>query len=110
MHTPAELQLQHCHLLKLLADGSFPLQVQQLSPVLLPSLCRCVWLKGECTYCRLKASLERLQRLTQSFTDALLAAFPARASALGKALGIQEERIQVGTKHALKTENHHAFE
>ena len=49
------------------------------------------------THCRLKASLERLQRLTQGFTDALLAAFPARATALGKALGIEDERIQVSS-------------
>ena len=45
--------------------------------------------------CRLKASLERVQRLTQAFTDALLAALPQRATALGQALGIQGERIQV---------------
>ena len=51
-----------------------------------------------CTYipgvCRLKASLQRVQRLTQGFTDGLLSLFPDRANALGAALGIQAERIQ----------------
>ena len=45
--------------------------------------------------CRLKASLQRVQRLTQGFTDGLLSLFPTRADALGAALGIQPERIQV---------------
>ena len=44
---------------------------------------------------RLKASLQRVQRLTQGFTDGLLALFPERANVLGAALGIQAERIQV---------------
>ena len=48
--------------------------------------------------CRLKSSLQRAQRLTQGFTDGLLSLFPARASALGAALGIQEERIQVRSR------------
>lgn len=52
------------------------------------------WILKPSTCCRLKASLERVQRLTQGFTDALLTTFPARANALGKALGIQDERIQ----------------
>ena len=45
--------------------------------------------------CRLKATLQRVQRLTQGFTDGLLSLFPQRADALGAALGIQAERIQV---------------
>lgn len=44
---------------------------------------------------RLKSSLERAQRLTQSFTDGLLAVLPERADTFGRALGIQDERIQV---------------
>lgn len=44
---------------------------------------------------RLKATLERLQRLTQGYTDQLLNLFPARASALGSALGLPKETIQV---------------
>jgi len=49
---------------------------------------------GVGTCCRLKASLERLQRLTQGYTDALLDVFPARAAALGKGLGLPEEPVQ----------------
>lgn len=52
---------------------------------------------------RLKSSLERAQRLTQSFTDGLLAVLPERANTFGRALGIQDERIQVkfpAAKHA----------
>ena len=52
----------------------------------------CVYIPG---VCRLKASLQRVQRLTQGFTDGLLSLFPDRANALGAALGIQAERIQV---------------
>ena len=44
---------------------------------------------------RLKASLERLQRLTQGYTDAMLEVFPSRAAALGKGLGLPEEPVQV---------------
>ncbi|KAK9806472.1 hypothetical protein WJX73_000758 [Symbiochloris irregularis] len=47
---------------------------------------------------RLKSSLERAQRLTQAFTDALLAVLPERADTLGRALGIEDERIQVFTE------------
>ena len=39
-----------------------------------------------------------MQRLTQGFTDGLLSLFPARANALGAALGIQAERIQVSAE------------
>jgi hypothetical protein len=44
---------------------------------------------------RLKASLERLQRLTQGYADAMIGIFPSRASQLGKALGLEEERVSV---------------
>lgn len=44
---------------------------------------------------RLKASLERLQRLTQGYADAMLAIFPDRAAALGTALGLEAERVTV---------------
>ena len=44
---------------------------------------------------RLKASLERVQRMTQSFTDSLLEVLPNMADSLGNALGIEEERQQV---------------
>ena len=44
---------------------------------------------------RLKASLERLQRLTQGYADAMIDIFPGRASALGNALGLEEERVTV---------------
>ena len=40
--------------------------------------------------CRLKASLERLQRLTQSYADAMIQIFPERASQLGQALGLDQ--------------------
>ena len=39
--------------------------------------------------------MERLQRLTQGFAEALLRIFPERASALGSALGLEPERILV---------------
>ncbi len=45
--------------------------------------------------CRLKASLERLQRLTQSYADAMIDIFPQRASQLGRALGLDQDRITV---------------
>ena len=45
--------------------------------------------------CRLKASLERLQRLTQSYADAMIDIFPQRASQLGGALGLDQDRITV---------------
>ena len=45
--------------------------------------------------CRLKASLERLQRLTQSYADAMIRIFPERASQLGRALGLDQDRVTV---------------
>ena len=47
--------------------------------------------------CRLKASLERLQRLTQSYADAMIDIFPQRASQLGRALGLDQDRITVSS-------------
>lgn len=44
---------------------------------------------------RLKATLERLQRLTGGYADALLAVLPARGAALGDALGLDPARVQV---------------
>ncbi len=49
--------------------------------------------------CRLKASLERLQRLTQSYADAMIQIFPERASQLGQALGLDQERVTVSLPH-----------
>ena len=46
-------------------------------------------------FARLKAILERLQRLTQQYADGLLAIFPSRATSMGHALGLSDERIQV---------------
>ena len=46
-------------------------------------------------HCRLKASLERLQRLTQSYADAMIQLFPERASRLGAALGLEQDRVTV---------------
>ena len=45
--------------------------------------------------CRLKATLERAQRMTQSFTDSLLEVLPSMADGLGNALGIEQERQRV---------------
>ncbi len=45
--------------------------------------------------CRLKATLERAQRLTQGYTDSLLGVLPAMANRIGAALGIEAERQQV---------------
>ena len=45
--------------------------------------------------CRLKATLERLHRVTQEYTDTVLANFADRAERLGSALGIQPEIVQV---------------
>jgi phosphoglucan,water dikinase len=47
---------------------------------------------------RLKASLERIQRMTHSYTESLLEVFPDRVNKLGKALGIEEERLKVFTE------------
>ena len=44
---------------------------------------------------RLKATLERLQRMTQQYVDGLLSLFSQRADSIGHALGLEPERIQV---------------
>ncbi len=44
---------------------------------------------------RLKATLERLQRLTQLYVDSLLLVFSERAQCIGAALGPEPERVQV---------------
>ena len=40
--------------------------------------------------------MERVQRLAHSYTEQLLAVYPDRVQTLGKALGINEERLKVG--------------
>ncbi|KAK9806719.1 hypothetical protein WJX72_000486 [[Myrmecia] bisecta] len=47
---------------------------------------------------RLKASLERVQRITHTYTDAMLEVFSARANQIGRALGLQDERVSVFTE------------
>lgn len=47
---------------------------------------------------RLKATLERAQRLTQSYTDGLLGVLPPMAEAVGGGLGIRQEQILVFTE------------
>ena len=44
---------------------------------------------------RLKATLERTQRLAHSYTEQLLAVYPDRVQALGKGLAMDEERLKV---------------
>ncbi len=44
---------------------------------------------------RLMATLERMRRLAELYTDQVLALFPPRVSQLGHALGVQEHAIQV---------------
>lgn len=44
---------------------------------------------------RLKATLERVQRLAHSYTDQLLAVYPDRVQALGKGLAMDQERLKV---------------
>lgn len=44
---------------------------------------------------RLKATLERVQRLAHSYTDQLLAVYPDRVQALGQGLGMDQERLKV---------------
>ena len=58
--------------------------------------CRGSFLRAH-SACRLKASLERVQRMTHAYTELLLGVFPECVNALGRGLGIQQERIQVGS-------------
>lgn len=51
---------------------------------------------------RLKASLERVQRLTDSFADAQLDTFAARAAGLGGGLGIEAEVQNVFTEAEIR--------
>ncbi|DBA93500.1 hypothetical protein WJX82_005630 [Trebouxia sp. C0006] len=50
------------------------------------------------TALRLKATLERVQRLAHAYTEQLLAVFPDRVQALGKGLAMSEERLKVFTE------------
>lgn len=52
-------------------------------------------LTGSAPWRRLKACLERVQRLAHSYTEQLLGVYPERVQTLGKALGIDEERLKV---------------
>ena len=47
---------------------------------------------------RLKATLERTQRLAHSYTEQLLAVYPDRVQALGKGLAMDEERLKVSAE------------
>ena len=49
---------------------------------------------------RLKATLERTQRLAHSYTEQLLAVYPDRVQALGKGLAMDEERLKVSAKNS----------
>ena len=42
--------------------------------------------------CRLKATLQRLRRLTEGYSSELMGAYTARAVAMGKALGLDPDR------------------
>jgi hypothetical protein len=44
---------------------------------------------------RLRATLERAQRLTVDYVDTVIASFSGPAVVLGNALGIEPERVQV---------------
>ncbi|KAL3145446.1 2,3-dihydroxyphenylpropionate/2,3-dihydroxicinnamic acid 1,2-dioxygenase, variant 2 [Trebouxia sp. C0009 RCD-2024] len=54
--------------------------------------------KSHDTALRLKATLERVQRLAHSYTDQLLAVYPDRVQALGKGLAMDQERLKVFTE------------
>ena len=47
---------------------------------------------------RLKATLERTQRLAHSYTEQLLTVYPDRVQALGKGLAMDEERLKVSAE------------
>jgi len=51
---------------------------------------------------RLRASLERLQRLTQGYADALLTLYAGPAEALGRALGVAEHAARVFTESEVR--------
>lgn len=56
-----------------------------------------------CCCCRrLKASLERLQRLTENYSELLLDLLPPVAQALGNALGVEPYVIQTFTEAEIR--------
>lgn len=46
--------------------------------------------------CRLKATLQRLRRLTEQYSQMMLDAYAERAVVMGRALGLETERYQGG--------------
>lgn len=52
--------------------------------------------------CRLKATLERLQRLTETYSEQLLDLLPPVANALGAALGVQQWAITTFTEAEIR--------
>lgn len=55
-----------------------------------------------CDPCRLKASLERLQRATETYSELLLDLLPPVAQALGNALGVEPYIIQTFTEAEIR--------
>jgi hypothetical protein len=51
---------------------------------------------------RVKASLERIKRLTDGFADAMLTTFADRATALGKGLGMPKDIQEVFTESEIR--------
>ncbi len=51
---------------------------------------------------RLKSSLERVRRLTESFTETLLDLFPTVAQRMGHALGVEEYVVNVFTESEVR--------
>lgn len=51
---------------------------------------------------RLKASLERLQRLTETFSELLLELLPPTANALGAALGVAQHAVMTFTEAEIR--------
>lgn len=52
--------------------------------------------------CRLKATLERLQRLTEAYSEELLELLPPVANALGAALGVAQHAITTFTEAEIR--------
>ncbi len=52
----------------------------------------------------MKASLERLQRLTESYSELLLDLLPPVATALGNALGVAPHVIQTFTEAEIRAQ------
>jgi hypothetical protein len=55
-----------------------------------------------CATCRLKATLERLQRLTEEYSEQLLELLPPVADALGAALGVAQHAITTFTEAEIR--------